>query len=634
MYSINKMNKMWRLYCFSKYAFENSTQLPFDKPGRRHVEGRDSFVNYNRRSAATSTLDPPKADWKLNVGRSIFSRVKPYEVSNVVKSYLKKLLRATVFCCLLAMLLSSCSSMDLLDKPEPELAADDTQLPNKVAVLPFVNSTSNPEAAIVVRKMFYNFFGSLNYLDVEPSFVDEKLKKRDAYQKISSGIDVSARELGQILGVDAVIFGEVLSLGKVYAVLYSDTEASLRARMVSCYSGQTIWKLEYTAHVRAGEVPMSLTGLAAALVKTAISHKRANVMQAASKLCMQMVATVPNRMEITENPPRIEVMVHNGAGMLLPPGSQLKVVMVGDKNAVAGWSVLPLIKNLPMEEREPGVYYATYRVKPRDRLPYGRLLGSLRSDKGLKSQWVDILGPITIGKPSVLPPVVSRDVVLNAAKSPYLVEEALVVLPDAKLTIEPGTVIWFRQLGIVVKGELQISGTPQNPVRMAGMGLAGWKGILLDQSRTGNKLAYCTISNAEFGFKATRSTVKFQNCLFQDNKWGIVLDDTAAEIENSLIRTSEKTGISGRNSKLKVSGSTISENGAGGLLLEKSPARLEQNNISNNGDWAIKVVDDQQPVQAPNNWWGSADSDLNKLIIGPVEFQPVLEKPVPIQMLE
>jgi hypothetical protein len=224
--------------------------------------------------------------------------------------------------------------------------------------------------------------------------------------------------------------------------------------------------------------------------------------------------------------------------------------------------------------------------------------------------------------------------VLNSAKSPYLVEEALVVLPGTKLTIEAGTVIWFRQRGIVVKGELQIRGTSQHPVRLAGMGLSGWKGILLDQSRAGNTLEYCNISNAEFGFKSTGSNVKFRNCLFQENKWGIVLDETAAEIENSLIRTSEKTGISGRNSQLRVSGSTISENGSGGLLLQKSPSRLEQNNISNNGDWAVKVVDGMEPVQASNNWWGNVESDLNRLIIGPVAYEPVLDKPVPIQQFE
>ena len=547
--------------------------------------------------------------------------------------YLKHLLRASIFSFFITIILAACGSMEILEKPEPEVS-EDIQLPQKVAILPFANHTSNPEAAIIVRKMFYNFFSSLNYLDLEPSFVDEKLKKKDFYQKITSGNIVSPQQLGHILGVDAIVFGEVLSLGKIYAVLYSDTQASLRARMVSCYSGQTIWQLEYTAHLRSGEVPLSITGLAAALVKTAISHQRATVMQAASKLCMQMVATVPDRPALTESPPRIEVMVHNGAGSLMLPGSLLKVVMIGDENLNAGWSVPPLIENLPMQEEEPGVYFASYRVKPQDRLPYGRLVGHLRSKKGLQSQWVDILGPVTIGEPTVLPSVVSRDLVLSSAKSPYLVEDALVVLPGAKLTVQPGTVVWFRRMGIVVKGELNIMGTADDPVRMAGMGVSGWKGILLDQSRAGNVLSYCTISNAEFGFKASGSNVKFDHCLLQDNKWGIVLEETTAEIHESLIRTSEKTGISARKSQLLVKGSTISENGFGGFLLENSPARIEQNNISNNGNWAIKVVDGKGPVRAAHNWWGNENFKPDKMIIGPVEIQPVLKKPVALQMLE
>ena len=547
--------------------------------------------------------------------------------------YLKHLLRASIFSFFITIILAACGSMEILEKPEPEVS-EDIQLPQKVAILPFANHTSNPEAAIIVRKMFYNFFSSLNYLDLEPSFVDEKLKKKDFYQKITSGDVVSPQQLGRILGVDAIVFGEVLSLGKVYAVLYSDTQASLRARLVSCYSGQTIWQLEYTAHLRSGEVPLSITGLAAALVKTAISHQRATVMQAASKLCMQMIATVPDRPALTESPPRIEVMVHNGAGSLMLPGSLLKVVMIGDENLNAGWSVPPLIENLPMQEEEPGVYFASYRIKPQDRLPYGRLVGHLRSKKGLQSQWVDILGPVTIGEPTVLPSVVSRDLVLSSAKSPYLVEDALVVLPGAKLTVQPGTVVWFRRMGIVVKGELNIMGTADDPVRMAGMGVSGWKGILLDQSRAGNVLSYCTISNAEFGFKASGSNVKFDHCLLQDNKWGIVLEETTAEIHESLIRTSEKTGISARKSQLLVKGSTISENGFGGFLLENSPARIEQNNISNNGNWAIKVVDGKGPVRAAHNWWGNENFKPDKMIIGPVEIQPVLKKPVALQMLE
>jgi hypothetical protein len=189
-------------------------------------------------------------------------------------------------------------------------------------------------------------------------------------------------------------------------------------------------------------------------------------------------------------------------------------------------------------------------------------------------------------------------------------------------------------MGIVVKGELNIMGTADDPVRMAGMGVSGWKGILLDQSRGDNVLSYCTISNAEFGFKAAGSNVKFNHCLLQDNKWGIVLEETTAEIHESLIRTSEKAGISARKTQLLVMGSTISENDLGGFILENSPARIEQNNISNNGSWAIKVVDGKAPVRAAHNWWGNQNFKQAEMIIGPAEITPVLEKPVPVQMLE
>jgi hypothetical protein len=547
--------------------------------------------------------------------------------------HLKHPMRASIFSLFIMVILAACGSRGIMEVLKPKVS-DESRLPHKVAILPFANHTSNPEAATIVRKMFYNFFSSLNYLDLEPSFIDEKLKKKNYYKDITAGDVVSAQQLGQILGVDAIVFGEVLGLGKVYAVLYSDTQASLRARMVSCYSGQTVWELEHTAHLRTGEVPLSITGLAAALVKTVISHQRADVMQAASKLCMQMIATVPNRPTLAESPPRIEVMVHNGAGTLLLPKSHLKVVMVGDDGLDASWSVPPLIENLPMKENEPGVYFASYRIKPQDRLPYGRLIGYLRSKSELQSQWVDILGPVTIGEPTVLPPAVSQDMTLSSAQSPYLVEDALVVLPGARLTVNPGTVIWFRRMGIVVRGELRIMGTVDNPVRMAGMGASGWKGILLDQSRADNVLSNCTISNAEFGFKASGSRVIFQHCLIQDNKWGIVLEETTAEIHESLIRTSEKTGISARKAQLLVEGSTISENGLGGLLLENSPARIEQNNITNNGNWAIKVTDSRNPVRAAHNWWGNENFNPDTLIIGPVEIQPILIKPVPLQMLE
>jgi hypothetical protein len=523
--------------------------------------------------------------------------------------------------------LNSCALKNmLLSDPEPAVLEEE-RLPHKVAIVPFVNRTSNPEAGSVVRKMFYNFFGSLNYLDLEPFVIDDNLKRNDLYQPVLSGEAVSAARLGQLLGVDAVIYGEVLNLGKTYALIYADNAAALKAKMVRCDNEKVIWELEHHIRIQEGSVPLSLTGLAATIVKTAISHQKATHLQAAAELCMQMVATIPNPEAVTEPPPRIIALVHNAGGKLLRPGDLLKVAMIGEKNQTASWSIPPLVENLPLKEKEPGVYIGAYRIRPKDRLALGRVIGYLRSDTGAGSQWVDTLGPVKIGEPTLLPAKISKDTVLNAVRSPYLVEGALVVLPGARLTVEPGTVIWFRKLGLIVKGELQINGTEAEPVRFASLGSNQWKGIFFDKCQTVNQLQYCEISNAEFGIRSSVSTVNLKNCIFQDNVWGIVIEEGKTEIHNSLVRTSDKIGIAARNSHLLVKDSVITENGSGGFILEKSKAQIERNNIQNNGNWAIKVVGSANSVKASNNWWG-VDNPEQTEIIGQLTIEPTLKKPI------
>ena len=526
----------------------------------------------------------------------------------------------------------SCA-LRMLENPPAPTVLEEEKLPYKVAILPFENKTSNPEAGRIVRKMFYNFFSSLNYRDLEPYVIDENLKANHLYADITGGMKVSPQKLGQLLGVDAVIYGEVISLGKIYALVYSDNQAGLKARMVRCSNAKPVWELEHTIHLEEGDVPLTPIGLAATIFKTALSHNQATHMKAASALCMQMIATIPNPPGVSEPPPTIQALVHNGAGKLLQPGDTIKVALIGDKNQIANWSIPPLVENLPMEEKQPGVYIGAYRIRARDRLAHGRMVGILRSKKGVGSQWIDILGPVKIGKPTVLPPVISNDYALSIDKSPYLVTGALVVKPGVRLTMNAGTVIWFRSLGMIVKGQLEILGTRDDPVRLASLGGSSWKGIFLDRSSGENKINYCTISNAEFGFRASMSKVSIQNCQFQDNVWGIVMEESRGEISDSLIRTSAKLGIAARKAHLLVKNSVITENGSGGILLEDSKARIEQNNILNNGGWEIKVLDNKGRVRAAHNWWGDADP-AKKAIIGPVAFQPALKSPIEFSVIE
>ena len=124
----------------------------------------------------------------------------------MLKNVSVKTLKPIIFLGLVLILSAfntSCALRMFEPPPEPTVLKN-KQLPSKVAILPFVNNTSTPEAGVLVRRMFYNFFSSLNYRDLEPFEVDQNLKLNDLYADVTAGRTVSPRQLGQLLGVDAV----------------------------------------------------------------------------------------------------------------------------------------------------------------------------------------------------------------------------------------------------------------------------------------------------------------------------------------------------------------------------------------------------------------------------------------------
>jgi len=77
-----------------------------------------------------------------------------------------------------------------------------------------------------------------------------------------------------------------------------------------------------------------------------------------------------------------------------------------------------------------------------------------------------------------------------------------------------------------------------------------------------------------------------------------------------------------------VKGSVVTENAAGGFLLEGSPSIIEGNNIVNNGGWGIKTVGAPTEVLAANNWWGKVAPDLLEMVRGTVQTLPLLPAPI------
>jgi hypothetical protein len=379
--------------------------------------------------------------------------------------------------------------------------------------------------------------------------------------------------------------------------------------------------------MREGGIPTNPLGLATTLVKTYINFNQRIDMKVASFLCIKMVNTIPNPPEVSLIAPKIEVMVHNGADKLFKPGEALKVVMIGEPGQVARWDIKPAMKGLPLEEKERGIYIGSYTVQPDDRILSGQIVGYLQSKEGAQSRWIDILGHVYMGEPTPLPLQISEDLVLSSEKSPYIVKDFLMVMPQARLVIEQGAVILFKGLGMIVRGEIEVRGTKEEPIRFMSIDANSWKGIFIDNSDRNNIFSHCEIYDARFGIRVNVSKVNINNCLFQNNIWSIVFEKGTATIEKSVIRASQKVGISARESEINIRDSVISENVFGGILLNSTKAHIINNNIWNNGEWELKASELADSLKISQNWWGTQEKSKIR-VVGPVEIKAILKESI------
>jgi polysaccharide biosynthesis protein PelC len=113
-----------------------------------------------------------------------------------------------------------------------------------VALLPFENLTSNPQAGkIVTDLMASELYSVPNFQMMEQTEIQEKLRMSEYYSEdyLESILDnVSAKKMGKFLGVDTVIFGSVseyrykMDLSEVPVV-------GINIRLLDVESGKILW---------------------------------------------------------------------------------------------------------------------------------------------------------------------------------------------------------------------------------------------------------------------------------------------------------------------------------------------------------------------------------------------------------
>ena len=271
-----------------------------------------------------------------------------------------------------------------------------SNIPKSVAVLPFVDLSTSKDGSDIVRRGFYNHFSSLPFKDMELYKVDSLLKKAGLTdpETISK---TSPQELGKILGVDAVIFGEVSNFDKFFAVLYSQVAVGANVKMYDTKTGNFLWSGKHVARKHEGGISTNPIGLIATVIATAMNVRDIQLLRANDDLFREMVKTIPVP-SITEmlRPPTITLLTQDTKGLPKKAGDEIKVVIQGAPKMQAYFDIGEYKKHIDMQEVEPGGYYGVYKVLPGDNINKAIVIGYLTDDAGNTTQWVDAIGSVTL----------------------------------------------------------------------------------------------------------------------------------------------------------------------------------------------------------------------------------------------
>jgi hypothetical protein len=143
-----------------------------------------------------------------------------------------------------------------------------------------------------MRRAFFGQFSQLEFDHVKLSRVDKILKREelDSWEKIRS---FPPQVLGEILGADALVFGQVTHFDYYYGFLYSQLAVGLSMEMLDSKTGQVLWKAHDARRDHTVRVVYDPIALVVGLFQVGFALRPINMMRAMDEICRELVGTIP-----------------------------------------------------------------------------------------------------------------------------------------------------------------------------------------------------------------------------------------------------------------------------------------------------------------------------------------------------
>ncbi|MBI3825974.1 MAG: DUF799 family lipoprotein [Candidatus Rokubacteria bacterium] len=270
------------------------------------------------------------------------------------------------------------------------------ELPRTLAVLPFVPKPEKEEQTRVLSRMIYGALSATSYDVIKPQVVDERLVRAGLADPAAVRMRPPA-EIARLLGVDALLYGELTHYDRLFLGIYAQVSAGASIHLVDARSGLTLFERTEVETSREGGLPTNVVSAFITVVQAAMKLREIELIRACDDLVRDLLKGLPTPPAgEARRPPAFVALVSDGEGRLLKAGDTVSVVAQGKPGVIGSFDVVPLARNLALEEREEGVYVGRYTVKPGDNATDVYVQARLADTAGRVSEREDVLGRFSI----------------------------------------------------------------------------------------------------------------------------------------------------------------------------------------------------------------------------------------------
>ncbi|MCD6167076.1 right-handed parallel beta-helix repeat-containing protein [bacterium] len=183
------------------------------------------------------------------------------------------------------------------------------------------------------------------------------------------------------------------------------------------------------------------------------------------------------------------------------------------------------------------------------------------------------------------PDTIASFTVWSKEHSPYLIQRPLVIMPEVKLLIQPGTRILLLGTGqILVQGELVCEGKPHEPIEWSGT--RAWSDDLIVPMTAAVKLVFrfCHFTNFAAEPIVTKGFLVIENCIFAHNELWLSIANYSIIRHNLFYENLGRFYFNGGQDSCLIEGNVIFRNHQSGIALNRRPVLINNTIVQNNNN--------------------------------------------------